>query len=496
MSEEKPKRSILGLSLRVMLGLVLMTGLALGWWASTIRDQREAVAAIRAAGGTVTYDWEASPDHKKKTPKGPRWLREWLGPDAFDTADRVILADRRCDDALMKQVIRLTRLERLEIMGGSAVTEAGLDAVRQLPHLKDLTYQRRGPIGTLAFLEHLHDLRWLALTGSAPKDAQMRYLAGMPNLEWLSFDGSQLTDAGLRPLRGLTRLKTLHLIDGASMKGSGITGKGLESVSALPNLTSLRLRMADGPAEPSDLAALGRATSMKYFSLDHYPVGDGAAAALRDLKQIDQIHLNDSRFSDAGLAEFGELTSLTWLDVSGEKITGSGIEGLGRLPGLTTLYLSRANLRRLDGLAKCRALTGLQLISCRIDPAEVRHIAGLSGLWSLALFGPDVDDAVVAQVAGLNGLRRLTLGGGAITDASIPALVALPALTELYLRDVEVTDAGLAKLGVMKGLRTLLVYSPKTTVAGAVVLKRALPRVRVTVRQAAPRPIDRPPAVQ
>jgi hypothetical protein len=68
---------------------------SLGWTVRSARIQREAVAAIRLAGGTVTYDWHkrharnASPFFAK--PLWPEWLVKHLGVDYFGHAVHVSL---------------------------------------------------------------------------------------------------------------------------------------------------------------------------------------------------------------------------------------------------------------------------------------------------------------------------------------------------------------------------------------------------------------------
>ena len=51
-------RRKLRFSVRSLLVLVLVIGGWLGWTVRNARIQREAVAAIRLAGGTVTYHWD------------------------------------------------------------------------------------------------------------------------------------------------------------------------------------------------------------------------------------------------------------------------------------------------------------------------------------------------------------------------------------------------------------------------------------------------------
>jgi hypothetical protein len=54
----RPPRRFLRFSVRGMIVLVLMIGGGLGWLVRRTHSQRDAVAAIRAASGSVQYEWE------------------------------------------------------------------------------------------------------------------------------------------------------------------------------------------------------------------------------------------------------------------------------------------------------------------------------------------------------------------------------------------------------------------------------------------------------
>ena len=54
------KRRWLTISIRGMMGLVVVTAVGLGWVVQRARAQREAVAEIRRLHGIFTYDWRIS----------------------------------------------------------------------------------------------------------------------------------------------------------------------------------------------------------------------------------------------------------------------------------------------------------------------------------------------------------------------------------------------------------------------------------------------------
>jgi len=63
-------------SLRALIVLVLLIGAGLGWLVRSAHVQRDAVAAIRRAGGSVSYDWEWN--NGKSVPGGKPWAPKWL----------------------------------------------------------------------------------------------------------------------------------------------------------------------------------------------------------------------------------------------------------------------------------------------------------------------------------------------------------------------------------------------------------------------------------
>jgi hypothetical protein len=81
----RPWGRFLRFSVRGLIVLVLVIGGWFGWIVRSARLQREAVAAITKAGGTVTYNWEWR--NGKSTPGGKPWapkrLVDLLGVDYF-----------------------------------------------------------------------------------------------------------------------------------------------------------------------------------------------------------------------------------------------------------------------------------------------------------------------------------------------------------------------------------------------------------------------------
>ena len=141
------------LSLRSLLGLVLVVGLALGGWIKNAQTQAEAVAALQAIavdahfeygvktwgpfrGFRMVYD-ETSPTDEDKLPWWvPLRLYHLLGRDYFLTANMVSIAlptDPVAHSAAIGQMARLRHLSFLEI--DSSLDDADIERLAHLDRL-------------------------------------------------------------------------------------------------------------------------------------------------------------------------------------------------------------------------------------------------------------------------------------------------------------------------------------------------------------------------
>jgi hypothetical protein len=141
----RPWRSYARFGVRGLLASVLVIGGPLGWLAHRARVQREAVAAIEQASGSLIYDWQLNHDE----PWWPRWLGDFLGGEHLD---HIAIVNIRSGDAMLVHVERLDCLERLSL-DGSLVSDSGL------MHLEEWTR-----------------LRWLNLRATKVGDAEVDQL--------------------------------------------------------------------------------------------------------------------------------------------------------------------------------------------------------------------------------------------------------------------------------------------------------------------------------
>jgi len=229
-SVSRPWRRYLRFSVRGLIVLVLLIGLWLGRTVHNARVQRQAVSAIRTAGGHVWYYLEKTDG----TSWWPNWLVARLGVDYLDDI-RYVFLSRVCTDADLVHVGRLSRLVVLKL-GESSVTDTGLVHLRGLTKLSilGLSGTRVSDAG-LAHLKGLTNLSELDLRATQVTDAGLEHLTGLTNLEVLWIENTRVSDRGMAHLKGLTKLSDLNL------GGTQVTDAGLVHLNGLTKLSVLKL---------------------------------------------------------------------------------------------------------------------------------------------------------------------------------------------------------------------------------------------------------------
>ena len=291
---------------------------------SIIGPQRDAVAAIKHAGGEVCYEWQWRNGQRLRSaadPPWPKWLVSALGQDCFGNVVAVDLSGGNANDATMIHVGRLTHLKRLNLFT-SRVTSAGLAQVGNLHELEDLGILNI--VLTDADLAHLGrctKLPWLYLSGRQITNKGLAHLANMRGLKILSlFDTSVTT---LEPIRGLTQLNQL------AIAGSRIEDNGLEPVAGFTNLQVLNLsRTGVGDAGIRHLSTL---SNLAQLTLEQTKVGDASVGLLFELPMLHSVDLHQTEVTDAGLLALAakiNASSCRVLSVYGPNVTAAGIRNL------------------------------------------------------------------------------------------------------------------------------------------------------------------------
>jgi hypothetical protein len=272
-------RRSLRVSVRGLMALVVVMALGLAWEAHRTRIQRHAVATIRAADGSVKYNWqwengEPVPDAK---PPGPQQIVEFIGVDHVSTVKAVELFPR-------------SRPVRAFSAEDRANLESALDSVKTLPQVEHVNLSAsRVNDGELAKLNGVKTINYLGLGWTEIGDTGLEQLDGLPNLTRLSLHRAPITDAGLVHLKKFPKLTRLFL------GYTRITDAGLVNLAGLSNLSNLDL----SGTEVSDLGL----------------------AHLRGLAGLTSLKLSKTNGTDAGLVHLTGLTCLAYVEVCETRIT-------------------------------------------------------------------------------------------------------------------------------------------------------------------------------
>ena len=350
--------------------LVLVVGCGIGWKVSRDRSERQAVEAIRAAGGMVLYDYQFSTDPevmrrimRVQEPAAPRWLRRWLGEDFFQTVMAVRIS-QAIKPEVLDSVARLNGLVDLNL----TLSEGLDDAWPVLGRMTRLEQVFLGGPGvnekTMQALGTLRSLRRINLSQVRLTDKALDELARQPTVRELAFFGCrELTDDQVARFlaNGPPHLEYFTLL--------GNDHPVPLTVAALakyhPGLR--RLGLISTPVADADLAPLGALTGLTELSLQRSPVTDAGIAYLTPLRNLEQLWISLPGVTDESLKLIGQMRTLRKLDLSTSNVSDAGLARLGTLTSLEELILfktkatSEGVIELRVALPRTKILTNLSL---------------------------------------------------------------------------------------------------------------------------------------
>jgi hypothetical protein len=340
-------------SLRTLFLLTLIVSLLMSWYAVKLkkaRAQKKAVDAILAAGDTVEYDYEFDEqgnEIKGAKGRGPAWLRELLGRDYFDTVVHVAVASVAGMDAVnglvrlrslsvlvpgdgedpLKHLEDIDGLEELDING--SVTDAGLDRIRRLRHLRRLTLGGQESMG-------LYSMKGFGLAA----------LQSCPTLRELIVQNYDLPPSALEQIETLSQLEKL-------------------TVSTINS----------GPSDPSLAFRINKLTALRELDLSNLMnrvdgstlIIVGGLEEIQKLSQLEKLTLSPANLSSSDIQCLCKLPALRELDLTGcSKIDDDAVPHLQKMTGLRMLRLTGTGItddgaeRIDDALPNCRVIYGTE----------------------------------------------------------------------------------------------------------------------------------------
>lgn len=200
------------------------------------RWQRDEACADATPHGAVSQNldrpYEASPSVPPQQAESPSHQDDAAGPSAP-------APEAQSDDESPTTDLRAAALADLKALGArisaddagaiiavdlaqTAVTDADLSAIAQLPQLRELNLRETLVSDPgLETVAGLSDLEFLGLTGTLVTDSGLAHLAGLQQLRFLTLGHTIITDAGLESLADCSRLEALNL------KGTEVTAAGV-----------------------------------------------------------------------------------------------------------------------------------------------------------------------------------------------------------------------------------------------------------------------------
>ena len=329
-------------SFRSFLVFVLVFSIRLAWISNQARVQRNAVAAIEKAGGKVYYDFQTKPvpgqpeNMVNRDPKGvsrwPAWMVSRLGPDLFHS---VRIVDLRGDaDAVAPLLGQLRDINEVTLMSSPETGEITLSD-EGIKHLSNLKYLWRLKVGFPLQTRINRKIKGSLLTGKGIE--QLRNCAHLTHLE---LDGAfQLKNDDLAALKSLPSLESLTL------SSSRITGEGLKHVAVLKNLNTLRLDFTQ--VDNEGIASLRPLENLKSLSCSMTRVN--SLEPFRHLPRLRSLQLAGTELGDEGLTPLSGdpgFPSLVSLNLDGTKVTNQGILQLGTLPRLKEFSVRGTSVNR------------------------------------------------------------------------------------------------------------------------------------------------------
>lgn len=353
----KPKLRWYQYSLRSLLILVTLFGIACSWVAVKMREARleaEAAEAIRKMGGSAYYDYEIH-DPKAKPP-GPDWVRKIFGTSFVSSITSVSVDSTDFDLELLKNLHHLkylyfrpfnsnetangvtneglkilTNFDQLEglLLISDNITDEGLSSLRGLTNLKTLTILSKNITGTgLANLSGMKNLDYLALVQNAIDDEGLSHLPDLPHLQTLNLSLTKITDTGLKHLGKYQALMNLELCK------TKIQGDGFKHLAGLAKMRCLRL---DFNPSSSNLTNLKYLQNLQKLDLGNSTMNDDGLKQLKEVTQIAELNLCETKITDAGLESLMNMKNLRDLDLGGDEITDEGMKQLAKLHNLVNL---------------------------------------------------------------------------------------------------------------------------------------------------------------
>jgi hypothetical protein len=171
-------------------------------------------------------------------------------------------------------------------------------------------------------------------------------VAAFPHLKRLTLYRGQATDEALKAVAGLTKLEII-----SAWNTKAITHKGVRSLAGLTNLREIYFDV--GNLGDEALAVFGKLPNLEVLRmLIGNQVTDAGLHQLAGATRLRELAIGQGKFpiTDAGVEPLLKLTLLENLNLQDSRISAAGVERLKSLPHLKHLRVNATEIyERVDG---------------------------------------------------------------------------------------------------------------------------------------------------
>jgi serine/threonine protein kinase/Leucine-rich repeat (LRR) protein len=386
---------------------------------------------------------------------------------------------------------------------GIRIDDENLSHFQDCKHLErlDLAWSRMSDVG-LAYFQDCQELKEIILTETKLTDKGLSHLKDCTNVQILFLTGTQVSDVGLDHLKNFRKLRSLDL------NRTQVTPQGVEQLrAALPNCKIHFVAPKNQPPVILDpdrkgaefVISAGGAVKIHFngFDRDYMRIADlpkekftlkfvmlpgkkfdeQGLKNLKDCKNIESIHLQQTSVTDVGLENFKNCKNLDYLNLSSTRITDEGLANFKDCHKLKGLYLSDTMITDL-GIAyfkECPLLTHLEISRTKVTDAGLAHFQNCNNLKYLYLTDTSVTDKGLAYFKDCNQLLEISLVNLKISGKGLASFKNCNNLKLLQLSGCPITDDDLKELKNFKSLGTVIVRNTAVTLKGIEELHQALP---------------------
>ena len=369
-------------------------------------------------------------------------------------------------------VANLRKLPKLDSLLVVSATDADLERLKTLAHLKNLTLI--GPQFSASSVETLQafpQLEILNLNGSATNDSHLVALSKLKKLRQLFVDGTSVTPEGIAKFRELR--PDVELRAGGKMYPAVAGPIDYEAERkaaewAIGRKVAFQISTAEGLVQPTDLAQLPNGPfHVHYLDLTAQPnLTKTDVEMIGQLRKLKTLNLRETQVDDSSLAGISQLTELENLDLLKTRVTDAGLAALAGLRNLKRLELSFTAVTD-DGIGSVAALTSLRVLGlgeCQVGDEGLAKLKSLCHLEQIHL-GGHVTDQGLKHIADFPNLTSVAgLKSHHLTETGISHLQQLKKCTSMNV--VAATDEDLIRLKSLTNLKTVAFNLNQFTVSG------------------------------